>query len=69
MIKEKEFFIEYKVLEIKRNKAYEYYLEKIGYGNLFYLYGTMEECMPKPVEVLRYSKIANAQDFWGIEQQ
>lgn len=65
MIKEITYFSQYKVLEIKRNAVYSYYLEKIGYGNLFYLYGTMEECMPTIDMVLKFIHNANEQDFWG----
>ncbi len=65
MIKETAFFNNYKVLEIKRNGMYDYYLEKIGYGNLFSLYSTLEECFPAHVDVLKYIKTAESKEFWG----
>lgn len=65
MIKEITYFYKYKVLEIKRCGEYCYYLEKIGYGNLFYLYSTLEECMPTIDMVLNFIHNANEQDFWG----
>ena len=64
MIKEHKYFNCYTVLQIKRNNNYEYYLEKDGYGNLFYMYGTAEECFPKEENVCEYVKEAEEINFW-----
>ena len=54
MIKEKEFFEEYKVVELNRNGIYEYYLEKDHYAHLFFIYAVDE-----PI------KISEDSGFWG----
>lgn len=63
-MKEKQFFLKYSVIELKRNVLYEYYLSKKGYGDLMYLYRTKEECFPTQDTVLQYIQTANKTKFW-----
>ena len=69
MIKEKTFFGEYKVLELKRNGMYEYYLEKIKYGNLCYMYGAYKPCFPTQKMIGEYIETAEKRNFWGDAEQ
>ena len=64
MMKEKVFG-EYTVLEIKRNGIYNYYLEKQGYGDLLFMYGTEEECFPEEDGVSESIKEAEDINFWN----
>ena len=63
-MKEQRFFDDYTVLEIKRNGIYSYYLEKDGFGDLLFMYGTEEEAFPCEDVVSEYID-ENAADFWG----
>jgi hypothetical protein len=64
-MKEKQFFNNYSIIELQRNGIFQYYLARLGYGNLMYLYGTMKECFPSSDGVLGYIDIANNIGFWN----
>lgn len=52
----------YNAIILERNGIYEYYLEKIGYGNLMYLFGVTEK-ITVPEEYIPTED--EAFEFWG----
>ena len=58
----------YNIITLERVKAYEYYLEKKGYGNLFFMFGISSEMLMLDSEYInKYIEIAEKQNFWGDE--
>lgn len=63
-MKEKQYFIMYSVIELKRNDLYEYYLSNYGCADLMFLYGTKGSFWPTQDIVLQYIQIAKDRKFW-----
>ena len=60
-----KFDEEYNIIMIYKNETYEYYLEKIGYGNLFLIFCTKEDIVLNNGYVYEYIEMANNENFWG----
>jgi hypothetical protein len=52
---------------IYKNETYEYYLEKVGYGNLLFAFATKEKIEPNKEYIEEYISIAQKTNFWGKE--
>lgn len=68
-MKEYKFNKNYNILVLKRNNGtYEYYLEKVNYGNLAFMFGIGEELEPSRFTkdcILDFIKNYESQKFWG----
>ena len=66
-MKEIKFNEKYNIIQLKRKNIYEWYIEKIGYGSLFYMIGCENNVKPKNNYIADMIKIAENNKFWGEE--
>lgn len=55
----------YTLITIVRPNIVEYYLEKLGYGHLFYVVGTQNEIRLADEYIQHCINIAEETKFWG----
>jgi hypothetical protein len=61
------YFDNYSVIILDRNGMHEYYLAKNGYGDLYYILGSVEEIDIATI-VDDYIDAAENECFWGDEE-
>lgn len=62
-----KFNKDYNIIIIKDDGIFDYYLQKNGYGNLFYMFGLTEKVHPSTLHesYLEHIEIAEDDEFWG----
>jgi hypothetical protein len=57
---------DYNIIRLKRNKLYEYYIEKIDYGDLRYAFGCKKDIKHiNPDYIKEIIEFAEEDVFWG----
>lgn len=59
----------YTLITIERQEATEYYIEKNGYGHLFYVCGTEKTIELEQDYINSYIQLAEMMNFWGIGEE
>lgn len=54
----------YNVICIEQGGEFDYYLQKVGYGDLMYIVGTLEPCELTTDYIIKSIAIAIDIDFW-----
>ena len=55
---------EYNIIKIYRDDTIEFYLEKIDYGNLFFMVGTYEDMKLTDDYINNFIEITKNDSFW-----
>lgn len=62
----KEFNKEYNIISFTQYVLKEFYLQKRGYGNLYYIVGVLEQDFELSRDyILQTIEIAENENFWG----
>lgn len=59
---------DYNIIKIYRDKTIEFYLEKIDYGNLYYICGVYEDIELTRDYIYKAIGIAELDNFWGNKE-
>lgn len=59
---------DYNVIKLYKGDIIEFYLEKIDYGNLYYICGVYEDMELTKDNIYQSIRIAELDNFWGDEE-
>lgn len=64
MIKTIKHNTKYNLIRLERNGLFEFYIEKIGYGHLFYVCGVERNIILSRDYVTQHIEFAEEENFW-----